>query len=68
MISPSGRNALVAMPIVNRIAEFQAEMTAWRRRIHAHPETAFDERETAAFVAAQLESFGIEVDRGLARG
>ena len=55
------------MPIINRVAEFQAEMTAWRRRIHAHPETAFDERETAAFVAAQLESFGIEVHRGLAR-
>ncbi|HXP29650.1 MAG TPA: M20 aminoacylase family protein [Stellaceae bacterium] len=55
------------MPIVNRIAEFQAEMTAWRRRIHAHPETAFDERETSAFVAAQLASFGFEVHRGLAR-
>jgi hippurate hydrolase len=28
------------MPIINRIAEFHAEMTAWRRDLHAHPETA----------------------------
>jgi amidohydrolase len=54
------------MPIVNRVAEFHAEMTAWRHRLHAHPETAFEERETAAFVAAQLASFGIAVDRGIA--
>ena len=54
------------MPIVNRIAEFHAEMTAWRHRIHAAPETAFEERETSDFVAAKLAEFGIEVARGLA--
>jgi amidohydrolase len=54
------------MAIINRIADFHADMTQWRRRIHAHPETAFEEHETAAFVAAQLESFGIAVERGLA--
>jgi amidohydrolase len=55
------------MPIINRVAEFHPEMTAWRRHIHAHPETAFEERETAAFVAEMLESFGVAVDRGIAR-
>jgi hippurate hydrolase len=55
------------MPIINRIAEFHAEMTEWRRRIHAHPETAFEERETAALVADLLASFGIAVDRNVAR-
>ena len=55
------------MPIINRIAEFHAEMTEWRRRIHAHPETAFEERETAALVAALLQSFGIAADRNVAR-
>jgi amidohydrolase len=55
------------MAIINRIAEFHADMTAWRRRIHAHPETAFEEHDTSAFVAAQLAAFGIAVDRGLAR-
>jgi hippurate hydrolase len=54
------------MPIVNRIAEFQAEMTAWRHKIHAAPETAFEERATSDFVAAKLAEFGIAVHRGLA--
>src|SRR5579863_7240397 len=54
------------MPVLNRIAEFHADMTAWRRDIHAHPEMAFKEYRTSDFVASTLESFGIEVARGLA--
>ena len=55
------------MPIINRIAEFHGELTKWRRHIHAHPETAFEEYETASFVAKKLQEFGIEIDQGLAR-
>lgn len=54
------------MPIINRIADFQADLTAWRHDIHAHPETAFEEHRTAEFVAKRLAEFGIEVHRGLA--
>ncbi len=54
------------MAIINRIAEFHTEMTEWRRSIHAHPETAFEEVATGDFVAGKLAEFGIEVDRGLA--
>jgi hippurate hydrolase len=54
------------MPIVNRIAEFHDDMVAWRRDLHMHPETAFEEKRTSDFVAGKLASFGIEVDRGLA--
>jgi amidohydrolase len=54
------------MPVINRIAEFHEDMTAWRRDIHAHPETAFEEVRTADVVAGLLEGFGIEVHRGLA--
>src|SRR5262249_42832461 len=54
------------MPINKRIADFHADLTAWRRDIHAHPEIAFEEHRTAALVAAKLEEFGIEVHRGLA--
>ncbi|MCP5371630.1 MAG: amidohydrolase [Hyphomicrobiales bacterium] len=54
------------MPIINRIAEFHADMTAWRRDLHAHPETAFEEHRTSELVANHLTDFGIEVDRGLA--
>jgi len=55
------------MPIINRIAEFKKEMADWRRHIHAHPETAFEEHQTADFVATKLTNFGIEIDCGLAR-
>ncbi len=55
------------MPIINRIAEFAPEMAAWRQRIHANPEVAFEERTTAELAAGLLESFGIRVERGVAR-
>ena len=55
------------MTVIPRIQEFHADLVSWRRHIHAHPETAFEERLTSEFVAAKLESFGIEVHRGLAR-
>ena len=46
---------------------FLAELTALRRDIHAHPELAFDEHRTADIVARELQSYGLEVHRGLAR-
>ena len=55
------------MPVINRIADFHQEMTAWRHDIHSHPETAFEEVRTAEVVAKKLESWGIEVHRGLAK-
>ena len=55
------------MPIINRIAEFHPEMTEWRRRIHACPEIAFEEHRTAQLVSELLHSFGVTVERGLAR-
>lgn len=56
------------MPVINRIAEWQNELTAWRRHLHARPELGFEEVETSAFVAEKLRSFGIdEIHEGLAR-
>ena len=55
------------MPVINRIASFHKDMTAWRHDIHSHPETAFEEVRTADVVAEKLKSFGIEVHRGLAK-
>ena len=54
------------MAVINRIAAFHDEMTAWRRDLHAHPETAFQEHRTSEYVAKKLTEFGIEIDRGLA--
>ena len=55
------------MPVKNRVAEFHGEMIEWRHDIHSHPETAFEEVRTAGIVARKLESFGLEVHRGLAK-
>ena len=54
------------MPITNRIADFEADLTEWRQDFHAHPELAFAEHRTSDIVASKLAEFGIEVHRGLA--
>ncbi len=48
------------MPIVNRVADLHAEITAWRRDIHANPELLYDVHRTAASVAEKLKSFGCD--------
>ncbi len=53
------------MPVISAIAGLSDEMMAWRRDLHAHPETAFEEHRTAAFVADHLHAFGIEPHNGL---
>jgi hippurate hydrolase len=56
------------MPVLNRVAEFHAEITAWRRQLHANPEILYDVHQTAAFVADKLRAFGVdEVVTGLGR-
>ena len=54
------------MPANPRIAAFHDDLVAWRRDFHAHPELGFEEHRTSAIVAEKLESWGIEVERGLA--
>ncbi len=55
------------MPIINRIAEFHADLTAWRRDLHRHPELGFQEHRTSAMVAEKLRAFGVdEVITGIA--
>ncbi len=39
------------------------QVIEWRRRLHRHPEPSFEEHETAGFIAATLESFGLAVER-----
>ena len=56
------------MPIVNRVADLQPDIQAWRREIHEHPELLYDVHRTAAFVADRLREFGCdEVATGLGR-
>ncbi|MDB5616135.1 M20 aminoacylase family protein [Tardiphaga sp.] len=54
------------MPIINRVAELQPAIQAWRRDLHSHPEVMYDVHRTAAFVAERLRAFGCdEVVSGL---
>ena len=56
------------MPIVNRIADLHADITAWRRDIHENPELLYDVHRTAATVAEKLKGFGCdEVVTGIGR-
>ena len=55
------------MPVINRIAEFHDDMTAWRRDFHQHPELNFQEVRTSRVVAEKLREFGCdEVITGMA--
>jgi amidohydrolase len=56
------------MPIINRVADLHAEITAWRRNFHIYPELRYDVHRTAAAVADKLKSFGCdEVATGIGR-
>ena len=56
------------MPIVNRVADLQPDIAAWRRDIHENPELMYDVHRTAAFVADRLREFGCdEVATGLGK-
>jgi amidohydrolase len=49
------------------IEKLAPELVGWRRHLHAHPELAYQEKETAAFVVAKLREFGLEVHEGIGR-
>ena len=56
------------MPIINRIADFHADMAEWRHDLHQHPELGFQEHRTSAVVAEKLRAFGVdEVITGIAK-
>ncbi|ANT61046.1 amidohydrolase [Salipiger sp. CCB-MM3] len=56
------------MPVKNRFAELQSEITEWRRDLHENPELLFDTHRTSALVAEKLQAFGCdEVVTGIGR-
>ncbi|CAB3807248.1 M20 aminoacylase family protein [Paraburkholderia fynbosensis] len=48
-------------------AELIARMMSWRRQLHEHPETAFEEVSTSELVASVLLDLGYQVHRGLGK-
>ncbi|WP_170338266.1 M20 aminoacylase family protein [Ruegeria arenilitoris] len=56
------------MPVVNRIADYAADMAEWRQHLHTIPELELDCHQTAAFVAERLREFGVdELHEGIAQ-
>jgi amidohydrolase len=53
------------MPIANDIEQLHLQMRQWRQHLHRFPETAFEETQTAEFIAGKLAEFGLDVHRGL---
>ena len=55
------------MPVINSIAAFADDMTAWRRHLHQIPELGQNCPETAAYVVERLREFGVdEIHEGIA--
>jgi hippurate hydrolase len=55
----------IATPTIPVDPALTAELTAWRRHLHAHPELSLRESETAAFVAGKLTELGIAFVTGV---
>lgn len=56
------------MPILNRAAEIQPDVVAWRRHLHQYPETLYDLPLTIRFVEEKLKSFGCDrIETGIGR-
>ncbi len=66
-IEDSAMQVTAMHPTVEQVAAEHDELRRWRRDLHAHPELGFEETRTAQLVAERLESFGIEVHRGVGR-
>ena len=56
--------ALIA-EIDRRTAAIAGKVTAWRQDTHQHPELGYQERRTAALVAAHLKALGITVQENV---
>ncbi len=54
------------MQLVPEVVSLDGRMRDWRHHLHAHPETAFEEQATSAFVADALRAVGLEVHTGIA--
>lgn len=66
-MSPSQSSPTRPQPLLARINELAAEMSAVRRDLHRHPELAYNETRTASAVAKLLRAWGIEVHEGIGK-
>jgi hippurate hydrolase len=52
---------------IDHISTFHAELTAFRRDLHAHPELGFEEVRTASVIEQALNRLGIETHSGIGK-
>jgi hippurate hydrolase len=55
------------MSALAKLKEQNTEFKKWRQHLHQHPETAFEEFKTSDYIAGLLQSWGLEVHRGMAK-
>ena len=54
--------------VVAEVDTLREELVDLSLRIHAHPETAFQEQQASAWLAEYLERHGFRVERGICLG
>ncbi|TNE32015.1 MAG: amidohydrolase [Alphaproteobacteria bacterium] len=55
------------MSVLPAMKETQDDIAVWRREMHKHPETAFEEFWTSDYIAARLDEWGVPYTRGWAK-
>ena len=53
--------------LLNALNADQEQMQAWRHHLHRHPEVAFDEHNTARYIADLLRGWGYAVTEGVGK-
>ena len=53
--------------LLNALTADQEHMKTWRHHLHRHPELAFDEHQTASYIAQLLRSWGYTVTEGIGK-
>jgi amidohydrolase len=56
---------MCGMDFLEKARELEAQLVAWRRDIHMHPELGFEETRTARLVADTLRALDMEVEVGV---
>ncbi len=61
------RTYISLMPVRDSITALKDEAAEWRRELHRHPQTAYEEEFASGFVAGKLSEWGIPFERGIAK-
>ncbi|MNR85343.1 putative hydrolase YxeP [compost metagenome] len=65
--APEAMGPLTPVRLRERVADLTAELVACRRDFHRWPELSFREVHTAARIASELHTMGLEVQTGVAK-